>query len=162
MTKLVKYGKIDRGGRLNRNNRRKRCSWVRFRPYKSTPYPFVLHAVERTMSKYVDILLEKGFTLEELYKKGIIGEIEKKEEVNEEVEEVKEEEKTEEAKEEKTEEVKEEKAEYITKDDFFKTIEDLKKSIFSNNIKNNGVETLKDDSQITIDDAINGLYYGGK
>ena len=114
------------------------------------------------MSKYVDILLEKGFTLEELYKKGIIGEIEKKEEVNEEVEEVKEEEKTEEAKEEKTEEVKEEKAEYITKDDFFKTIEDLKKSIFSNNIKNNGVETLKDDSQITIDDAINGLYYGGK
>ena len=109
------------------------------------------------MSKYVDILLEKGFTLEELYEKGIIGEIEKKEEV----EEVKEE-KTEEVKEEKAEEVKEEKTEYITKDYFFKTIEELKKSIFSNNIRNNGVEKLKDESQITIDDAINGLYYGGK
>ena len=112
------------------------------------------------MSKYVDILLEKGFTLEELYEKGIIGEIEKKEEVKE-LKEVKEETK-EDVKEEKTEEMKEEKTEYITKDDFFKTIEDLKKSIFSNNIKNNGVETLKDDSQITIDEAINGLYYGGK
>lgn len=111
------------------------------------------------MSKYIDDLLNNGFSLEELYKKGIVDEVSKEQE--ETVEEVKED------KEESTEEVKES-VEYISKNDFEesfnnikKMLEELKKTIHSNNIASNSVDNLKDENQLTIEQALNGLAFGG-
>lgn len=121
------------------------------------------------MSKYIDGLIENGFTLEELYKKGLIDEVEKKSD-NEEVksEEVKEVEIKEGENTDGTgKETENQESNFVSKEDFNSFANDikeiltgLKKTMQSENIKNIGVDELKDNDQITLEQAFNGLAFG--